>query len=199
LDELLVPLLASGRRIMVGMAGPPGVGKSTLAHALAAASGAGAVVVPMDGFHLSNMELERLGLANRKGAPETFDAAGFVHLLRRIRVDEPLVYAPAFDRTVNESIGGAIAVPAHVRLVIVEGNYLLLDRPPWHDVAKLLDLTVYLDMPDEDRRRGLIDRQRARGLDEAAAVDWVMRSDEANADLVKRTRTAADIQLHRSA
>src|SRR6185369_2313133 len=142
LDAVKARLLARapGMRLIVGIAGPPAAGKSTLAGALAEAladdggadeAGVAAVVVPMDGFHLANAELARLGLADRKGAPETFDAAGFVHLLRRLRAGEDLVYAPIYSRTLHESIGGVIPVPSDVRVVVVEGNYLLLDHGPW--------------------------------------------------------------------
>src|SRR5690242_10294052 len=132
--DAMAPLLDSDRRrLVVGIAGPPAAGKSTLstslAGALCAEFGAGAAVaVPMDGFHLANAELARLGLAERKGAPETFDAAGFVHLLGRLRTPRPdeVVYAPEFNRALNESIGSAIPVPAQVRVVVIEGNYLLL-------------------------------------------------------------------------
>src|SRR5688572_6286604 len=133
--ELLRPALeaveqrVAGTRFLVGVTGPPAAGKSTLATALAGALDVRcgpAIAVPMDGFHLSNVELDRLGLAHRKGAPQTFDALGFVHLLRRLRAaDEPLVYAPAYSRTLHESIGGVIAVRRDVRVIVVEGNYLL--------------------------------------------------------------------------
>lgn len=184
-----------GTRLLVGITGPPGAGKSTLAKALASALDA--VVVPMDGFHLSNQELERLGLADRKGAPATFDAAGFVHLLARIRTGEELVYAPAYSRVMHESIGGVIPVPPQRRLVVVEGNYLLLPDDPWVRARTLFDLIIYLDAPPEVRRPGLIRRQRGRGLDERAARDWVMRSDEANARLIETTRQYADAVLRR--
>lgn len=186
----------TGHRVLVGIAGPPGAGKSTLAAALAGA--VGGLVVPMDGFHLANTELRRLGLADRKGAPETFDAAGFVALLLRLRSTEELVYAPAYSRVLHESVGGALAVPASVSTVVVEGNYLLLDRGAWADVRPLLDLAMYLDAPVGSRTAALLRRQRARGLDVDAARDWVHRSDEANADLVATTRPRADVILSRT-
>jgi pantothenate kinase len=188
---------------MVGIVGPPGSGKSTLAEALAARFSQelgprAAVAVPMDGFHLSNVELDRLGLADRKGAPETFDGAGYVHLLQRLRSEaDELVYAPAYSRVLHESIGGAIPVGPQVRLVVTEGNYLLVPEQPWAGVRPLLDLSVYLEVPDAARVAGLLRRQRSRGLDEEAARDWVERSDEANARLVATTRIYADAVLTR--
>jgi pantothenate kinase len=202
--EVITPLLGEdGHRVIVGVTGPPAAGKSTLSLALASTyqrrlGEAGAVAVPMDGFHLSNVELDRLGLADRKGAPETFDAAGFVHLLRRLRGPEGgIVYAPSFNRALNESIGSDIPVLPETRLVIVEGNYLLLDRGAWAGVRPLLDLALYIDAPQPSRIGSLLRRQRARGLAEEDARDWVFRSDEANARLIAATRPLADVVLTR--
>jgi pantothenate kinase len=198
----VAPLLDRDR-VLVGLAGPPAAGKSTLSLALAAAFRAtlgerAAVAVPMDGFHLSNMELSRLGLSERKGAPETFDVAGFVALLRRIRAEtDRIVYAPSFNRAVNESIGSDIPVYPETRLVVVEGNYLLLGSGGWEAVRPLLDLAVYIEAPDPVRVGSLLRRQRARGLAEADAHDWVHRSDEANARVIEKTREAADLVLTR--
>jgi pantothenate kinase len=199
------PLLDSGRtRILVGIAGPPAAGKSTLAGTLAdalrAEFGADAcVAVPMDGFHLANAELARLDLADRKGAPETFDGAGFAALLHRLRTpaDGEVVYAPEYSRVLHESIGGAIPVPAAVRVVVAEGNYLLLPRPPWDAVRSALDLVLYLEAPAPVRVDALIRRQLSRGLAPVAAVDWVERSDEVNAALIAGTRRFADVVLSR--
>jgi pantothenate kinase len=206
--DLVAPLLGDDRRVLVGLAGPPGAGKSTLAEALAARFNTelepryglrSAVAVSMDGFHLSNVELKRLGLSHRKGAPETFDGAGFVHLLRRLRTDtDETVYAPVYSRVLHESIAGAIPVGPQVRLVVTEGNYLLVPEQPWAGVRPLLDLAFYLDVPDSSRIPGLLRRQRARGLDEGAARDWVERSDEANSRLVATTRRYADAVLTRA-
>jgi pantothenate kinase len=202
--DALAPLLDSDRqRIIVGIAGAPAAGKSTLSTSLTGALRAefgpqAAQAVPMDGFHLANAELARLGLADRKGAPETFDAVGFVHLLRRLREQgEETVYAPTFNRALNESIGSAIPVSPRVRAIIVEGNYLLVPRPPWAAVRELLDLALYVEAPDGVRVDALLRRQRARGLNKAQAHDWVFRSDEANAALIAATRPYADQVLVR--
>jgi pantothenate kinase len=200
------PLLERSGRVMVGITGPPAAGKSTLSNAVAAAVlsryGVPAVAVPMDGFHLANGELARLDLADRKGAPETFDAAGFVHLLRRLRAAGEqsaveTVYAPVYSRLLHESIGGAIPVPPDVQVVVVEGNYLLLPYEPWAGVRGILDLVVYVEAPDPARYDSLFRRQLAKGLDEAGAHAWVNGSDEANARLIATTRQRADVVLRR--
>jgi pantothenate kinase len=209
--DALAPLLDGGeKRLLVGIVGAPAAGKSTLASTLArdlcrahprhaeAAGAEYAVAVGMDGFHLANAELSRLGLSATKGAPDTFDAYGFLALLRRLRAaDEPVVYAPVYSRTLHESIGSAQPVRSPVRVVVVEGNYLLLPSPPWTEVAGLLDFVFYLDTPANVRIESLLRRQRSRGLDSAAAQDWVHRSDEANALLIAATRHRANVVLSR--
>ena len=187
--------LAAGGRRLLGLAGAPGSGKSTLAAALAAALAERAVVVPMDGFHLANAELARLGRAGRKGAPDTFDAAGYVALLRRLRSADETVYAPAFHRDLEEAIAGSIAIPPTVPLVITEGNYLLLADGPWVDVRPLLDEAWFIDVDDTLRRERLIARHIAHGRSPQAARDWVALTDEPNAVLVNGTHARADVTL----
>ena len=185
--------LQPGRRFMLGLAGAPGAGKSTVAQALLEAFEGRAVVVPMDGFHLANSELARLGLAGRKGAPCTFDAAGYVALLERLRrrADGATVYAPEFRRDIEEAIAGAIAVPDDVELVITEGNYLLLDEAPWHGVREQLDETWYVDVDPVLRRARLVERHMRFGRSEQAARDWVRDTDEPNARLIEAGRARA--------
>ncbi|MBT2378788.1 nucleoside/nucleotide kinase family protein [Streptomyces sp. ISL-111] len=183
-----------GRRIL-GIAGPPGAGKSTVAQRLAEALEGRAALVPMDGFHLADAELDRLGRADRKGAPDTFDAAGYASLLRRLRDPDPdhVVYAPAFDRALEEPVAGALAVPPDIPLVITEGNYLLLDEGPWAPVRGLLDEVWFLDLHPEVRVRRLVERHVRYGKPTAYARAWVERSDEVNARLVESGRDRADV------
>jgi pantothenate kinase len=187
-------LAAGGARRLLGITGPPGAGKSTLAQAIVAALPPGdALVVGMDGFHLAQRELQRLGLADRKGAPPTFDVGGFVALLERLRAaEEPVVYAPVFHRRIEEPIAGALAVPAEVPLLVVEGNYLLVGAGGWQRVRPLLDRCWYLAPDDEQRVQRLIARHVAYGRPPQAARDWVLSSDEVNARLVAATRPRAD-------
>jgi pantothenate kinase len=192
-DAALASLLGrlTERRLLLGIAGPPGAGKSTLAARVVDAV-PGAVLVPMDGFHLAQRVLDDLGLADRKGAPETFDRRGFAALLQRVREQRPgdgPVYAPDFRREIEEPVAGAIAVPADAPLVVTEGNYLLL----WAEVHALLDRTWWVQVDDAQRRRRLVARHIAFGKPPAVATQWVERSDEANATLVAPGRGRADV------
>jgi pantothenate kinase len=191
--------LAARRRALLGLTGGPGAGKSTLALALAdalrAELGQHAVAhVPMDGFHLADVALRRLGMLERKGAPETFDAAGYVALLRRLREDAgDTVYAPMFERDLEQPVAGAIAVPPEVRLVVTEGNYLLLDEGRWRDVRAVLDEVWFCDLRPDVRRERLTARHVAFGKAPAHASSWMAAVDEPNAALVEATRERADL------
>ncbi|WP_030917551.1 nucleoside/nucleotide kinase family protein [Streptomyces sp. NRRL B-24720] len=188
-------LAVPGRRRILGIAGPPGAGKSTLAERLVDGLGGLAVLVPMDGFHLAQAELDRLGRAGRKGAPDTFDAAGYAALLRRLRTpgDQGPVYAPFFDRVLEEPIAGAVPVPPDTPLVVTEGNYLLHDDGPWAPVRRLLDEVWFLDLDPDVRVRRLVDRHVRFGKSRPYAERWVAESDETNARLVDRGRDRADL------
>lgn len=179
-------------RRLLGIVGPPGAGKSTLAAGLAAGAGVPARVVPQDGFHLADRVLAGLDLTERKGAPETFDAWGYAALLARLRDATVTVYAPAFERDLEQPLAGAIAVPPEVEVVVAEGNYLLLDRPEWRAVADQLDEVWYVDLPDDVRRARLLERHVRFGKSPAEAAAWVERVDEPNAALVAASRDRAD-------
>jgi pantothenate kinase len=183
-----------GPRRILGLAGPPGAGKSALAARLARRAGRAAVVVPLDGFHLADAELIRLGRLGRKGAPDTFDTGGYLALLGRIRSAGPgvTVYAPAFGRQLEQPIAGSIPVRPEARLVITEGNYLLLDEPPWTMVRRLLDEVWWVDLGAAERRRRLVTRHVRWGKTPAAAKRFVAESDEANARAVAPGRERAD-------
>jgi len=186
-------LLADGQRKLLGLVGAPGAGKSTLAMALHQAFAGVSQVVPMDGFHLANAELQRLGRAGRKGAPDTFDGAGYAALLRRLRQQDEneIVYAPEFRREIEEAVAGAIAVLPSTQLVITEGNYLLLDHGPWAGVAALLDDVWYVETDDALRTERLVQRHQHFGRSAQAASDWVDGVDEPNARLIAATRGRA--------
>lgn len=183
-------------RTIIGIAGPPGAGKSTTAAALVRELGPVAVLVPLDGYHLSNQVLESLGRRDRKGAPDTFDAAGYVALLSRLRspgVD--IVYAPSFRREIEEPIGASIAVPPDTPIVITEGNYLLLDTHPWRQIRDLLDAAWYLEIDDAVRVERLIARHMEFGKTPEAARLWAEGSDQRNADIVAASAHRADLLL----
>src|SRR6478735_8048758 len=186
--------LVRGTRTILGIAGAPGSGKSTFAAWLQEQFSPGAsVVVPMDGFHLGNAIIEGTPLRQRKGAIDTFDAGGYLSLLRRLaRRDEAVVYAPEFRRTLDEPVAASIAVPAEVQLVITEGNYLLADQEPWKEVRAQLDEVWFLETPPALRLQRLVDRHISFGMERDAAVAWANGPDEANARLIQATRPAAD-------
>lgn len=194
--DLLAARAASftgARRTLLGITGAPGAGKSTIAARLCAAV-PDSVVVPMDGFHLRTADLDRLGRTDRRGAPDTFDADGFVALLGELRTATADIAAPGFDRTIEEPVPGAVLVCATTRLVIVEGNYLLLDEPPWSRVVELLDAVWFVEIPEPTRVQRLVARFVAYGMDPAAAQQRVEHgSDARNAELVAASRHRADL------
>ena len=182
-------------RILVGIAGAPGSGKSTLAGEVARwlrIQGCPSVVVPMDGFHLDNAILDTMGLQARKGAPETFDVRGFVHLVKRLRAQDH-VYAPAFDRPRDISVAGVIDVPPDLPVVIVEGNYLLFDEPVWNVLPGLWDLSIRLDVPISELRARLIQRWLNQNLSRAAATRRAESNDIPNANRVVANALASRI------
>lgn len=191
-------LLQDGQRKMIGLAGPPGCGKSTVAQALHKAFPGTSQVVPMDGFHLANTELARLDLAQRKGSPPSFDSAGYVALLTRLRqqTDGETIYAPDFRREIEEAVAGAIPVFASTSLIITEGNYLLLNEGHWANVAPLLDEIWYVDVDQAIRLQRLVRRHVQFGRSETDARAWVASNDEPNARLIEASRQRADHVLH---
>ena len=191
--------LAARGRALLGIAGCPGAGKSTLSSALTAGIPS-SVVVPMDGFHLLNEDLVRLGRRQRKGAADTFDVDGYVTLLERIRHQArgEVITAPRYDRAASAPVPDAIVVGPDVALIITEGNYLLLDEAPWSAVQPLLDEVWFVDVDSAERVKRLIVRHIEFGKSPDEAAEWVMRSDEANAAVVAATRTRADVAVHLS-
>lgn len=191
LDELVAEIeVGPGGRRLIGITGPPGAGKSFTAAVIAARLGSRAAVVAMDGFHLANEVLVELGLRDRKGIAATLDAEGFAALLDQLRHAGPAtVYAPRFDRDREETVAGAVEVGPDVEVVMVEGNYLLVDDDRWYPVAAALDATYYLDVPAPVRAVRLLARHRAGHG--AGAEAWIARVDEPNALIVEATRERA--------
>ena len=185
-------LVGDGGRAILAIVGAPGCGKSTLTDALAAFTGA--AHLPMDGFHLADVELNRLGRRHRKGASDTFDASGFVATLRRVQErSEPVVYVPGFARDLEQPIAASIAIPRETPLVIAEGLYLLHDADEWSNAAPYFTESWFLDLDDTPRRERLVARHVQFGKSLAAATAWVNEVDEPNARLVARSRARADL------
>ncbi|MDT0266468.1 nucleoside/nucleotide kinase family protein [Streptomyces sp. DSM 44915] len=187
-------LVPAAGRVVLGLAGPPGAGKSTLARSLVRALGEVAAYVPLDGFHLSNDQLDRLGLRTRKGSEPSFDAFGYAALLTRLvaAVDREPVYVPDFDRALDEPVAARHLVPPEARLVVTEGNYLGLDAPGWRAAWSLLDELWYVEVPEAERDARLLARHRRHGRSAAAARAWVDANDVPNARLVEGTRGRCD-------
>lgn len=197
-------------RHLIGVCGAPGAGKTTLTEALVAGlaaspppgEGASWVAhVPMDGYHLADVELARLGRLDAKGAPDTFDAHGYAALLERLRAagEGETVYAPGFERTLEQPIAGAVRVPPGARLIVTEGNYLLLGEPGWQRARAALDEVWFCEVDERRRRERLVARHVAFGKDPDAAEAWVRTVDDPNAALVLAVASRADVMVAASA
>lgn len=187
------------KRYIVALAGPPATGKSTVAELLSEAlsklEGVSSVVVPMDGFHLDNGQLDDLGLRQRKGAPETIDFAGLAVLLGRLSDDDGPIYFPLFDRTKDLAIAGAGRVEPSDNVILVEGNYLLLNEDPWSILEPCFDLAVFLETPLPVLQERLTQRWLQYGHDPAGAYERAMLNDVPNAELVLNSKRSPDIVL----
>jgi pantothenate kinase len=191
----LIRVKAQGQgRYLVALAGPPGAGKSTLATDLVTALGKGAKAVPMDGFHYDDAVLIARGARDRKGAPDTFDVQGFLHLLRRLRTEDE-VAIPLFDRDLEISRAGADIVTAADRVLVVEGNYLLLNESPWPQTAPLFNLTVWIDVPESELDRRLLARWAHYGKTPDQARAWIDGNDMPNIRRVTQNSRPADVVL----
>lgn len=202
IDELAAILRATQtgeKRLLVAIAGAPASGKSRLSDRLYHHLGgdkAGAAVVPMDGFHFDDALLRERALLARKGAPDTFDVGGLKRILLALRAeDSEDVYVPVFDRELEISRGSARIISSHHRIILVEGNYLLLDQPPWDQLGPLFDLSIYLEVPDGILRERLIARWRELGFDMDAAIAKTETNDLPNARTVIGSSKTADITI----
>jgi pantothenate kinase len=189
--DRVAALLDRERRVILGITGPPGAGKTTLAESVVSTFD-DAVQLPMDGFHLADVELARLGRLDRKGAIDTFDGYGYLALLQRIR-DEPqhIVYAPAFDRDIEQAVAGSIPVLPQHRLILTEGNYLLDDDQPWPAIREQLSEVWFIDVPRPERHHRLVQRHIKFGKSPEQAEAWVRDVDERNADRIETARHKA--------
>ena len=195
-DELLeiVSQRSQTDRLVIGLVGCPGSGKSTLAEKLNSELGARAQILPMDGFHLAQSVLEALGLSNKKGTPQTFDASGFISLLRRVshQSGNEIIYSPKFDRTLEEPIACALPISPSTEIVIVEGNYLLLDDPAWAEARKFIHMSVFLEVDEPLRLERLHARHVEFGKSPEFASSWMQAVDIPNASLIQASQQNAD-------
>jgi pantothenate kinase len=199
-DELVesINALPPGKRFVLGIVGCPGAGKSTLAQALVESINRQskaelAVVVPMDGYHLSNETLTERGLLALKGIPDTFDAEGFVQLLAKLSLNEQTnVYAPKFERSIESSIVDAIVIKPEHKLCVVEGNYLLLLTPPWSEARQYFDSVWFVDVELSVLKARLQQRHESAGRTPTDAEKKVLSTDLPNAKIVESTKNLAD-------
>ena len=191
--------LMDGERKIVGLIGKPGAGKSTLSAQLIQQLGDQAATLNMDGYHLSNSALGELGRADRKGAPDTFDALGFTEILKRVKHEvDKNIYFPVFDRAIEESIAAQGVIVPSVKLVITEGNYLLHNGDNWSGVKNLLDESWFIEVDDSLRIERLVNRHHKFGKSKVDALSWATGSDENNAKIVAQTRESADLIINLS-
>ncbi|QDP95165.1 nucleoside/nucleotide kinase family protein [Microlunatus elymi] len=195
---------ASGsRRRILGIAGAPASGKSTLAAELAARLrrdfGPQVATVGMDAFHLAHRILEQRGQVEIKGAPETFDGLGYLRLLERLKRSDETIYAPVFERTIEDSIANAIEITAEAKLIITEGNYLLLDSDPWRSVHSTLDEAWYVDLDDSVRQQRLLQRHLDHGHEPGEAKERTSGSDQRNAELIMNSMLPPDAWIEHRA
>jgi len=202
LAQLLAAITAragGSDRVIVALAGPPGSGKSTLAEALVAALNAKApdmaAVLAMDGFHYDDLYLVPAGLRPRKGAPQTFDVCGLYHTLSRLRARDDAVAVPVFDRQIEIARAGARLIPAHVPVIVVEGNWLLLNQPPWTRLHPLYDLTAMVEVPEPVLRQRLAARWQGYELPEAEVTARLEANDLPNGRLVRDGSISADFRI----
>ncbi|MBB5516615.1 pantothenate kinase [Rubricella aquisinus] len=191
LQEITAKDTGTGR-VLVAIAGAPGSGKTTLADTLAQRLGPQAAVLPMDGFHLDNADLIPRGLLERKGAPETFDADGFIALIQRLRTEDDVSY-PTFDRSADRTVPNGGHIAADTRIVVIEGNYLLLTLPPWHALSALFDLTIRLDVDHAELEKRLIARWLSYGLSAEQARARALGNDMRNVRVVEANSSAPDL------
>lgn len=184
-------------RYILGIVGLPGAGKSTLTDWLKKQFAETLVVIPMDGFHLANNQLKRLGRLQRKGAPDTFDVSGYHALLHRVKqaYQQETIYAPSFHREIEESIAGEIAIPAETRLIITEGNYLLLEENGWAATPSFLDHTWFIHVDETQRLQQLKRRHMEYGRSDHEAEQWIVTTDQPNAERIQATAERADKQI----
>ena len=182
-------------RYMLGIAGAPGAGKTTLAAALALQLGSAAAVVEMDAFHLAKEQLRRLERLERQGAPDTFDVAGYLDVLRRLRVERTDAFIPVFDPLIEEPIAAAELIPTSTRLIITEGAYLLFATHGWHEVRPLLDEVWYLEIAEDERRNRIVARRRDHGRSDLETDRWFKNVDEPYRSAVQTSAQLADLVL----